>query len=195
MAIAIAAGEARKKPQFKRSIGNCPMPNPRTIYDDELFAHFITFSCYKRRNLLTLDKPRQKLLGTLTASLKRHQGQCVGFVIMPNHVHAIVWFPVANQLSRFMQVWKRDSSASIKNWYRAANIAFFEKIPTDDPIWQSKYYSFEIYAESKLEEKLNYMHENPVRAGLVSRVVDWRWSSARHYHEGKTVGIPIQWVE
>ncbi|MEX0718640.1 MAG: hypothetical protein WD066_18750 [Planctomycetaceae bacterium] len=38
------------------------------------------------------------------------------------------------------------------------------------------------------------MHLNPVRAGLVSRAIDWRWSSARWYLEGRPVGLPIPWT-
>jgi hypothetical protein len=52
-----------------------------------------------------------------------------------------------------------------------------------DRFWQPGYYSFEIYETRKLEEKLTYMHLNPVRAGLVEKAVDWKWSSARAYEE------------
>jgi hypothetical protein len=64
----------------------------------------------------------------------------------------------------------------------------------DDPFWQRKYYAFQIYSRQKLEEKLTYNHLNPVRAVLVARAADWRWSSARHYKAGRTVGVPITWV-
>ena len=59
----------------------------------------------------------------------------------------------------------------------------------------SRNYSFEIYETAKLEEKLQYMHENPVRAGLVKRPTDWRWSSARWHEWWRTVGVPIHWIE
>ena len=36
-------------------------------------------------------------------------------------------------------------------------------------MWQRRYYDFKIYSESKLDEKLQYMHLNPVRAGLVEK--------------------------
>lgn len=68
-------------------------------------------------------------------------------------------------------------------------------IKADDPFWQRKYYAFQIYSRQKLEEKLNYNHQNPVRAGLVDRAVDLHWSSARHYEDGCTVGVPITWVD
>ena len=48
---------------------------------------------------------------------------------------------------------------------------------------------------AKIDEKLNYMHLNPVRAGLVEHPTEWRWGSARWYIEGRTVGISIQWVD
>lgn len=169
------------------------MSNLRKVYDQELYAHFITFSCYKRRQLLTLETPKRIVLGTLNNSLHVQQAKCIGFVIMPNHVHAIVWFLEPGQLSSFMQTWKRRSSEQISKWYQQENIEYFKTID-GDPLWQPKYHSFEIYSDSKLEEKLNYMHENPVRARLVGRAIDWRWSSARHYIEGRSVGVSIEWV-
>ena len=39
--------------------------------------------------------------------------------------------------------------------------------------------AFQVDEERKRTEKLDYMHLNPVRAGLVARAVDWPWSSAR----------------
>ena len=39
------------------------------------------------------------------------------------------------------------------------------------------------------------MHMNPVRMGLVEQAADWRWSSARWYDFGESVGVPIDWVE
>jgi putative transposase len=38
------------------------------------------------------------------------------------------------------------------------------------------------------------MHLNPVRAGLVQRAVDWRYSSARYYELGRSVGVPLEWM-
>ncbi len=46
------------------------------------------------------------------------------------------------------------------------------------PIWQPSFYDFNIYSESKLHQKVEYIHWNPVRAGLCKRPEDWPWSSA-----------------
>ncbi len=56
---------------------------------------------------------------------------------------------------------------------------YASKFCKSDPIWQVRFNSFEIYAVAKIEEKLNSMHLNRVRAGLVERPTEWRWGSAR----------------
>ena len=61
-----------------------------------------------------------------------------------------------------------------------------------DPVWQPLYYDFNVYRERKLTEKLDYLHQNPVQRGLVTRPEDWTWSSARHYATGAQCGVEIE---
>ncbi len=171
------------------------MSERRRIADDELFAHFLTFSCDHRRRLLDSDHPKRIVMRILGEQLARQSATCLGFVIMPDHVHALVWFPQTGQLGRFVHEWKRQSSYHIRAWYRDKNAAYFREIGFGDRFWQPKYYAFEVFTRAKLEEKLTYMHQNPVRAGLVERPADWRWSSAQWYESGGSIGVPIGWVE
>ena len=53
----------------------------RRIYDDELHAHFVTFSCYRRRGLLDHDRAKRVALGVLNSPLARRKARCVGFVV------------------------------------------------------------------------------------------------------------------
>jgi putative transposase len=105
----------------------------RTVYDDELHAHFVTFSCYRRRRLLDDDRPKRVVLGVLNSQLARRNASCVGFVVMPDHVHAIVWFPIPGQLSVFMQQWKRLTSHHIGRWVRGRFVRYAEKMGDEDP--------------------------------------------------------------
>jgi len=168
------------------------MSSRRRIIDDRLYAHFVTFSVDRRRRLLDHEHPKRIVLGALNEELRQHEALCVGFVLMPDHVHGAIWLPSTGALSSFMHGWKRKSSFHIRSWYRRAAARYFEGFGEGDRFWQRKYHSFEIDEASKLEEKLRYMHENPVRAGLVERATDWRWSSARWYAWGRSVGVPIR---
>ncbi|MGA2986224.1 MAG: hypothetical protein ABSG32_20660 [Terriglobia bacterium] len=49
-------------------------------------------------------------------------------------------------------------------------------------LWQRRSYPFNIFTEKKFQEKLDYMHNNPVTAGLVSSPAQWPWSSWRFYY-------------
>ena len=68
--------------------------------------------------------------------------------------------------------------------------------PTGEPFWQRRYYDFNVWSTEKLGEKLDYMHNNPLRRGLVERPGDWHWSSFRHYASGEEgeVEIVSQWT-
>lgn len=154
------------------------MAQQRRIVDDQLYCHFFTFSVYRRRRLLDHNQPKRIVLGVLNFVLEKHSAKCVGFVLMPDHVHALVWFPHTGELSRFMQEWKRQSSLRVRRWYRERTANYTAEFGDGDKFWQPKYYTFSIYQRGKLEEKLQYMHLNPVRAGLDERTIDWPWSSA-----------------
>jgi putative transposase len=134
----------------------------RRIVDDQLYAHFITFSVFRRRRLLDHDHPKRILLGVLNGELQQQEASCAGFVLLPDHVHAIVWFSTTGGLSQLMHGWKRESSFQIRAWYRQAAARYFERLGEGDRFWQPKYYSVEIHGRAKLEEKLQYMHDKPI---------------------------------
>jgi putative transposase len=49
------------------------------------------------------------------------------------------------------------------------------------PIWQKRFYDFNVGRSKKRVEKLRYMHRNPVKRGLVATPEEWAWSSFRSY--------------
>jgi len=93
-----------------------------------------------------------------------------------------------------MGQWKRRSSINLKQLYRDHFPAYGKTIDLEGPMWQPKYYAFNVFSEAKAREKLDYMHNNPVKAGLVENPCDWLYSSARWYLMGRSVGVAISWV-
>ena len=163
----------------------------RKLFENEGHAYFVTFSCYRRRKLLNDDKAKRIVIHFLSVQLKNQKGNCVGFVVMPNHVHAMVYFKESTKLSIFMNQWKRRSSIQLKKLYQKFLTKYAEKINYRESVWQAKYYSFNIYSKSKAIEKLTYMHNNPVKSGLVNCPEEWKFSSARFYSLKKPVGVMI----
>jgi len=165
----------------------------RRIFSAGTYAHYVTFSCYKKRKLLHPDICKRIVIGNLANQLKRQNGICVGFVIMPDHVHAVVWFPTEHEISPFMDKWKELTSRAITELYQTKFASYGAKIDSEDPVWQARYYDFNITSDLKLREKLDYMHNNPVRGGLAKRICDWPWSSAQGWHQQKSVGVDLSW--
>jgi putative transposase len=170
------------------------MSDQRRRFDDQRYVHFITFSVYRKRRLLDLDRPKRIVLGVLNHLLDAMSAQCVGIVLMPDHVHALVWLPDSRDLTRFLHGWKRMSSFRIRQWYAEQASNYFDGFGPGDKFCQAKSYVFHVYSRRKLQEKLDYMHLNPVRAGLVERAEQWPWSSARWYLCQQSVGVPITWL-
>ena len=110
---------------------------------------------------------------------------------MPNHVHVLLQFVQAGQLSSFLQQWKQKSSYYANQAIKEFLPSLSQSIPVNDPFWQPRYDDFPIESMTKYLEKLQYIHGNPVRARLVETAVDWRWSSARWYEWHRFVGVDI----
>jgi putative transposase len=163
----------------------------RRIIDLPGHRHFVTFSTYQRRRFLDSEYTRNIVLEVLQRCLVVHQAACAGFVIMPNHVHAILFGEPEFKISRFIQVWKKTSSYRLKRLY-AQEITHYRRLcPDDCPIWQSGFYDFNVESDEKLSEKLEYMHNNPVDAQLAQTPLLWSWSSARYYQCAEAVGVTI----
>jgi putative transposase len=178
------------------------MKTPRQIFDIEGHAHFITFSCFHHLPLLSRDRCKQIVLGQLDFWSSKDGVGVVGYVIMPNHVHALLRPVSVGRLSAFMKHWKEKSSDQISGFLGLGterDSTPFGKRCRDTNgvlhVWQARYYGFNIYTLEKAIEKLQYMHNNPVRAGLVQDACDWKWSTAAHFLKGARVPVKLVQID
>jgi putative transposase len=144
--------------------------------------HFVTFSCYRRLPYLNSDHARTVFLETLEHLRKRHQVLVFGYVLMPEHVHLLLAEPKKTTLANFFRALKTQTSKQLKG---------------DRPrFWQLRYHDFNVFTTGKFSEKLQYLHRNPVKRGLVEKAEDYPWSSYRHWQTGKasTVEIESHWT-
>jgi putative transposase len=163
----------------------------RKIIDLPGDQHFVTFSTFQRRRFLAPERTRNIAIEVLSECLEKHRASCLGFVIMPDHVHAILTMVPEVTISTFLLAWKKTASHRIKEFYAQNLTHYRETCPTDCPVWQARFYDFNLGTTAKFEEKLDYIHNNPVIAGLSENAVDWKWSSARFYEYGEDVGARI----
>jgi len=152
------------------------MPSRLKRYHQTGEFHFLTFSCYRRSPNLASKASRDLFERCLEEIRKRYVFHVFGYVVMPEHVHLLVSEPARATLAHAIQALK--TSVSKQSRYR--------------PFWQVRYYDFNVYSSAKIAEKLRYMHRNPVARRLVSRPEEWKWSSFRHYLNGKRGIVEIE---
>ena len=163
----------------------------RQIIDLPGALHFVTFSTYQRRRFLSPDRTRTIVVEVLQACLERHRATCCGFVVMPDHVHAILSVAPDSTIGAFLLAWKKTSSFRIKRFYAQEFANYRETCPENCPVWQANFYDFLLESDKKFLEKIDYMHDNPVTAGLCGTILDWKSSSARFYELREDVGVQM----
>ena len=134
--------------------------------------HFITCSCHDRLPFLRTASARDLFLKILGEVRDRRQFALVGHVVMPEHFHLLMGEPSIGIPSTAMQVLKQRVSKSLGSGaYRR--------------FWQPRFYDFNVWSTKKRNEKLYYIHFNPVKRGLVENPALWPWSSFRFYRYGE----------
>ena len=110
---------------------------------------------------------------------------------MPDHVHATIFGNENFMISRFVQAWKKTTSYRVKKFYERELENYLNSCPGGGPVWQPGFYDFNADSEKKHNEKLGYMHNNPVESKLADYHISWKWSSARYYELEEPVGVTI----
>jgi putative transposase len=138
--------------------------------------HFVTFSCYQRKPYLSIPANRTLFEEVLETMRLRYQFLVVGYVVMPEHVHLLLTEPTKEPLAKALMALKISTSKRLNY----------------SPLWQARYYDFNVFSGDKQVEKLRYIHRNPVRRELVDRPEEWEWSSFRHYLTGARGAVEIE---
>src|SRR5690348_2707387 len=107
--------------------------------------------------MLGTSAMRDLFLRVLEQARRRYQFALLGYVIMPEHVHLLMTMPAVGDPSVVMKVVKERFSRLLRQQERWVG-----------PVWQKRFYDFNVCTEKKRVEKLRYMHRNPVKRGLVS---------------------------
>ena len=108
----------------------------------------------------------------------------VGYVLMPSHLHAIINLGSILDLTTVVQTFKSLTSRKIKQLtFSEKNPKFYHK--GRFRFWKPRFDDFIIRNEELFWIKLNYIHENPVRAGLVPAATDYHYSSAKDWILGE----------
>lgn len=167
-------------------------------------AYFISFATVFWIDIFTRIEYFDIIINSLSYCRKNKGMIIFGYCIMPSHIHLI--FRAANEnpsdlirdfkgftSKQMINAIKENSQESRKDWLmwmfkkaagRNSNIQNYQ-------FWQQNNQPIEIWSLKVFEQKLNYLHQNPVKSGFVFQPYEWKYSSARNYYENEETVMNI----
>jgi len=162
----------------------------RTRYKitDAGLIYFITSTIVEWIPVFTRKSHFDILINSLKFCRQNKGLKLFAYVILDNHLHLVV---SGDNLSNTIKDLKHHTAREIislaqkeeKSWL-LNQFKFYKqkhKLDSDYQVWQEGFHPKQITAEGMLRQKIEYIHHNPVRIGLVEKPEDWLFSSARNY--------------
>lgn len=164
--------------------------------------HFITFAVVEWVDVFTRKDYRDIVLDSIRFCQKEKGLLLHSWCIMSNHVHLIV-SAKENNLSDILRDFKKFTSKQIitaiennvaesrKDWM----LKIFKEQGSKNSrnsiyqFWRQDNQPQELFSAAFIFQKINYIHQNAVEAGIVERAEDYLYSSARDYHLTKKCGL------
>ena len=112
----------------------------------------------------------ERIAGQVEDALLHFDGvryRLLSWVIMPNHVHALIETTPGFPLEAVVHSWKSFTAKQVN-----------KILGRSGQVWEEDYFDRYIRDENHLSTVVDYIEQNPVKAGLVDTASDWRWSSA-----------------
>jgi putative transposase len=155
---------------------------------------FVTTTCKDWLHLFQSHTIMRIIADSLTFLNEKYKVQIVGYVFMPNHIHLLMFLENGKNLSSYMRDFKKFTSVKIRKQLEAEEQYFlvdqlrFTKGAQKLKVWQDRFDDFYITNPKSFLTKLNYIHNNPLKRGLVKSAPDYQYSSAGYYKR-ETEGI------
>jgi putative transposase len=161
-------------------------------------AHELTFTCYRGRPFLSKDRTRGYLVEAIVEAKHKHPFDLWAYVFMPEHVHllicphrdvysiAAILRAIKHPVARRAMIYLREHNPEGLAWLATGH----RRVPYR--FWQAGGgYDHNMTSVETIVKAAKYIHENPVRRGLVAHASEWAYSSARDWETGTSGLLPI----
>lgn len=157
-------------------------------FHNESGVYFVTFATQKWADVFTRNEYKGILIENLNYCQENKGLELFAWCIMTNHVHIIARTKVGFTLPDFLRDFKKHTAKAIikaikENQRESRKEWLLEMFKTENGyrFWRGDNKPIEIWSNHVFDQKLNYIHNNPVEAGLVFKAEDYVYSSASDY--------------
>lgn len=162
--------------------------------------HFLTFTIIDWIDIFSNSKFKDIITENLSYCRKEKGLQLFSYVIMTNHLHLIARAKDSFKLSGIVRDFKKFSSKKLydnlinsndprRKWMQQLFLESGQKNKDNSfiQVWQQHNHPIELYSNKVIDQKMDYIHNNPVVAGIVLNPEYYLYSSARNYADMETV--------
>jgi putative transposase len=155
------------------------------------YPHFVTITNLNWQPVLREDYHKQILIEALQRRVQLKEVTIYGYVIMPNHFHALWQLHDGVDKSVFQRDLLKFTARSILKFMTMHDDPLLEKLTVNasdrqKQVWERNSLSVDIWTEAVFMQKLNYIHNNPLQEKwkLAETSAAYRYSSAAFYESG-----------
>lgn len=162
--------------------------------------YFLTFQVVGWADIFTRKEYKDIVIESFKYCRENKGLQLYAYVIMTNHIHAIMGTETG-KLSDIVRDFKKHTSKKLmeaifsnqkesrKEWLKMVfkYHAKYNKRVDELQLWTHENHAVELSTNEMIDSRLNYIHENPVRAGWVLEPQDFLYSSATNYSKKESI--------
>lgn len=155
----------------------------------ENWPQFFTATILNWMPLLHNDHYKEIIINSLRFAIKEKRIKLIAFVIMQNHLH-LVWQQLLPYTKTQVQLsFMKFTAQQIKFHLEKNNPAMLRKYKVclkdrEYQFWERNPLTTELFTPDVVQQKIDYIHNNPVRAGLCKYPEEYKYSSADYYETG-----------
>ena len=160
--------------------------------------YYITGTVTEWLPLLARADIRRAICYEIRVALARCKASLCAFVIMPDHLHMVVYLPNPGQLHAFLKCWRGRSARRMIDILLRQNdeavlrvLARHANGDCSYAAWKEQARAWAPVTKRTLRQKIDYVHANPVRKGLVDVLQDWPHSSWVWYEMQQQTMLPV----
>ena len=113
-----------------------------------------------------------------------HRYRLLAWVVMPNHIHVLFQPMNGWTVAKIVASWKKFTASKIYDHHQRTSEG------SSSPIWHREYWDRYIRNQDHFQQAIDYIHLNPVKAGLSATPEAWPWSSAFPGNANLRIGDP-----
>jgi len=163
-------------------------------FDDPGSLRFVTFTCFRHYQYLSDPASRSIVLSSIDHLRTRRQIQILAWVLMPEHVHLVLYPPLAARLGVEIGRLKSWTAHEIVK-VREGRLPVLKRPNGGNVVWERRCFDHNLRSIQGARKVADYCHLNPVRRGLVTDASQWPWSSYRWYTGKGKVLLEIDGLE